>query len=168
MTKIDQAIEYLKYAIPNCEMTPEQENMLREAYDKVDEKDFQKAFHQAIRAKAMTPALYIIRQLNIFRPADPFKSGGAFAKHVESGVDWDRINAQKRAELEERRRKYNSVHGDGAYGKRLKAQAKEWHEWALSFEEKPDESNSEKEERQYTKEEKDWYDNLLKELGLKE
>ena len=127
---IENLLPYLKEQIPNCGISDSELNELRRIYPEVSFKDIKRVYYEAINKKAMQPISYMVRRLQVLKPAnDPFKLNPQ-AKYngkirVEIGTDWNAKNAEIQAKRDAQRQAYDRVHGTGAYDAKVHAKTVE-------------------------------------------
>ena len=127
---IESLLPYLREQIPGCGISDSELNELRRIYPEVSFKDIKRVYYEAINKKAMQPISYMVRRLQVLKPAnDPFKLNPQ-AKYngkirVEIGTDWDAKNAEIQAKRDAQRQAYDRVHGTGAYDAKVHAKTVE-------------------------------------------
>lgn len=127
---IESLLPYLREQIPGCGISDSELNELRRIYPEVSFKDVKRVYYEAINKKAMQPISYMVRRLQVLKPAnDPFKLNPQ-AKYngkirVEIGTDWDAKNAEIQAKRDAQRQAYDRVHGTGAYDAKVHAKTVE-------------------------------------------
>lgn len=123
---IESLLPYLKEQIPNCGISDSELNELRRIYPEASFKDIKRVYYEAINKKAMQPISYMVRRLQVLKPAnDPFRLNPQARyngkRRVEVGTDWSAKNAEIQAKKDAERQAYDRVHGAGAYDAELKA-----------------------------------------------
>ena len=127
---IESLLPYLREQIPGCGISDSELNELRRIYPEVSFKDVKRVYYEAINKKAMQPISYMVRRLQVLKPAnDPFKLNPQ-AKYngkirVEIGTDWNAKNAEIQAKRDAQRQAYDRVHGTGAYHAKVHAKTVE-------------------------------------------
>lgn len=127
---IESLLPYLREQIPGCGISDSELNELRRIYPEVSFKDVKRVYYEAINKKAMQPISYMVRRLQVLKPAnDPFKLNPQ-AKYngkirVEIGTDWNAKNAEIQAKRDAQRQAYDRVHGTGAYDAKVHAKTVE-------------------------------------------
>ncbi len=127
---IESLLPYLREQIPGCGISDSELNELRRIYPEVSFKDVKRVYYEAINKKAMQPISYMVRRLQVLKPAnDPFKLNPQ-AKYngkirVEIGTDWDAKNAEIQAKRDAQRQAYDRVHGTGAFDAKVHAKTVE-------------------------------------------
>lgn len=127
---IESLLPYLREQIPGCGISDSELNELRRIYPEVSFKDVKRVYYEAINKKAMQPISYMVRRLQVLKPAnDPFKLNPQ-AKYngkirVEIGTDWNAKNAEIQAKRDAQRQAYDRVHGVGAYDAKVHAKTVE-------------------------------------------
>ena len=123
---IESLLPYLKEQIPGCGISDSELEELRRIYPHTNVKDIKRVYYEAINKKAMQPISYMVRRLQVLKPAnDPFKLNPQ-AKYngkirVEIGTDWDAKNAEIQAKRDAQRQAYDRVHGAGAFDAKVHA-----------------------------------------------
>lgn len=117
---IENLLPYLREQIPGCGISDSELNELRRIYPEVSFKDIKRVYYEAINKKAMQPISYMVRRLQVLKPAnDPFKLNPQARYNgkirVEIGTDWGAKNAEIQAKRNAQRQAYDRVHGVGAY-----------------------------------------------------
>lgn len=127
---IESLLPYLREQIPGCGISDSELNELRRIYPEVSFKDVKRVYYEAINKKAMQPISYMVRRLQVLKPAnDPFKLNPQ-AKYngkirVEIGTDWDAKNAEIQAKRDAQRQAYDRIHGTGAFDAKVHAKTVE-------------------------------------------
>ncbi|MDB6263693.1 hypothetical protein [Lactobacillus amylovorus] len=127
---IESLLPYLGEQIPGCGISDSELNELRRIYPEVSFKDVKRVYYEAINKKAMQPISYMVRRLQVLKPAnDPFKLNPQ-AKYngkirVEIGTDWNAKNAEIQAKRDAQRQAYDRVHGTGAFDAKVHAKTVE-------------------------------------------
>ena len=127
---IESLLPYLREQIPGCGISDSELNELRRIYPEVSFKDVKRVYYEAINKKAMQPISYMVRRLQVLKPAnDPFKLNPQ-AKYngkirVEIGTDWDAKNAEIQAKRDAQRQAYDRTHGAGAFDAKVHAKTVE-------------------------------------------
>lgn len=127
---IESLLPYLREQIPGCGISDSELNELRRIYPEASFKDVKRVYYEAINKKAMQPISYMVRRLQVLKPAnDPFKLNPQ-AKYngkirVEIGTDWNAKNAEIQAKRDAQRQAYDRVHGTGAYDAKVHAKTVE-------------------------------------------
>lgn len=127
---IESLLPYLREQIPGCGISDSELNELRRIYPEVSFKDVKRVYYEAINKKAMQPISYMVRRLQVLKPAnDPFKLNPQ-AKYngkirVEIGTDWDAKNAEIQAKRDAQRQAYDRAHGTGAFDAKVHAKTVE-------------------------------------------
>lgn len=124
---IESLLPYLREQIPGCGISDSELNELRRIYPEVSFKDIKRVYYEAINKKAMQPISYMVRRLQVLKPAnDPFRLNPQARyngkRRIEIGTDWGAKNAEIQAKRDAQRQAYDRVHGAGAYD--AKAHAK--------------------------------------------
>lgn len=127
---IESLLPYLREQIPGCGISDSELNELRRIYPEVSFKDIKRVYYEAINKKAMQPISYMVRRLQVLKPAnDPFKLNPQARYNgkirVEIGTDWDAKNAEIQAKRDAQRQAYDRVHGAGAYDAKVHAKTEE-------------------------------------------
>lgn len=123
---IESLLPYLREQIPGCGISDSELNELRRIYPEVSFKDIKRVYYEAINKKTMQPISYMVRRLQVLKPAnDPFRLNPQARyngkRRVEVGTDWKAKEAQKKAQEDAERQAYDKVHGAGAYDAKQKA-----------------------------------------------
>lgn len=122
---IERLLPYLRDQIPGCGISDSELAELRKVYPLASFKDIRRVYYEAINKKAMQPISYMVRRLQVLKPAnDPFKLNPQVkynGKRVEIGTDWDAKNAEIQAKRDAQRQAYDRVHGAGAYDAKVHA-----------------------------------------------
>lgn len=127
---IESLLPYLREQIPGCGISDSELNELRRIYPEVSFKDVKRVYYEAINKKAMQPISYMVRRLQVLKPAnDPFKLNPQ-AKYngkirVEISTDWNAKNAEIQAKRDSQRQAYDRVHGTGAFDAKVHAKTVE-------------------------------------------
>ena len=127
---IGSLLPYLREQIPGCGISDSELNELRRIYPEASFKDVKRVYYEAINKKAMQPISYMVRRLQVLKPAnDPFKLNPQ-AKYngkirVEIGTDWNAKNAEIQAKRDAQRQAYDRVHGTGAFDAKVHAKTVE-------------------------------------------
>lgn len=127
---IESLLPFLREQIPGCGISDNELAELRRIYPQADFKDVKRVYYEAINKKAMQPISYMVRRLQVLKPAnDPFKLNPQ-AKYngkirVEIGTDWNAKNAEIQAKRDAQRQAYDRVHGAGAYDAKVHAKTEE-------------------------------------------
>ena len=127
---IESLLPYLKEQIPNCGISDSELNELRRIYPEVSFKDIKRVYYEAINKKAMQPISYMVRRLQVLKPAnDPFRLNPQARYNgkirVEVGTDWNAKNAEIQAKRDAQRQAYDRVHGTGAFDAKVHAKTVE-------------------------------------------
>ncbi len=127
---IESLLPYLREQIPGCGISDSELNELRRIYPEVSFKDIKRVYYEAINKKAMQPISYMVRRLQVLKPAnDPFKLNPQARYNgkirVEIGTDWSAKNAEIQAKRDAQRQAYDRVHGVGAYDAKVHAKTVE-------------------------------------------
>lgn len=127
---IESLLPFLREQIPGCGISDSELNELRRIYPEASFKDVKRVYYEAINKKAMQPISYMVRRLQVLKPAnDPFKLNPQ-AKYngkirVEIGTDWNAKNAEIQAKRDAQRQAYDRVHGTGAFDAKVHAKTVE-------------------------------------------
>lgn len=127
---IESILPYLREQIPGCGISDSELNELRRIYPEASFKDIKRVYYEAINKKAMQPISYMVRRLQVLKPAnDPFKLNPQARYNgkirVEIGTDWSAKNAEIQAKRDAQRQAYDRVHGTGAYDAKVHAKTVE-------------------------------------------
>lgn len=127
---IESLLPYLKEQIPNCGISDSELNELRRIYPEVSFKDIKRVYYEALNKKAMQPISYMVRRLQVLKPAnDPFRLNPQARYNgkirVEIGTDWKAKNAEIQAKRDAQRQAYDRVHGVGTYDAKIHAKTEE-------------------------------------------
>lgn len=129
---IERLLPYLRDQIPGCGISDSELAELRKVYPLASFKDIRRVYYEAINKKAMQPISYMVRRLQVLKPAnDPFKLNPQVkynGKRVEIGTDWDAKNAEIQAKRDAERQAYDRVHGAGAFDKKSQKENEELHQ----------------------------------------
>lgn len=123
---IESLLPYLREQIPGCGISDSELNELRRIYPEVSFKDVKRVYYEAINKKAMQPISYMVRRLQVLKPAnDPFhlnpQARYSDKRRIEIGTDWNAKQAKLDQQRESERQAYDKVHGTGAYDAKQKA-----------------------------------------------
>ena len=96
---IESLLPYLREQIPGCGINDSELNELRRIYPEVSFKDIKRVYYEAINKKTMQPISYMVRRLQVLKPAnDPFRLNPQARYNgkirVEVGTDWNAKNAE--------------------------------------------------------------------------
>lgn len=127
---IESLLPYLREQIPGCGISDSELNELRRIYPEVSFKDIKRVYYEAINKKTMQPISYMVRRLQVLKPADdPFRLNPQARYNgkirVEVGTDWNAKNAEIQAKRDAQRQAYDRVHGVGAYDAKVHAKTVE-------------------------------------------
>lgn len=127
---IESLLPYLREQIPGCGISDSELNELRRIYPEVSFKDIKRVYYEAINKKTMQPISYMVRRLQVLKPAnDPFRLNPQARyngkRRVEVGTDWNAKNAEIQAKRDAQRQAYDHVHGQGAYDAKVHAKTVE-------------------------------------------
>lgn len=127
---IESLLPYLREQIPGCGISDSELNELRRIYPEVSFKDIKRVYYEAINKKTMQPISYMVRRLQVLKPAnDPFRLNPQARYNgkirVEVGTDWNAKNAEIQAKRDAERQAYDRVHGVGAYDAKVHAKTVE-------------------------------------------
>lgn len=127
---IESLLPYLREQIPGCGISDSELNELRRIYPEASFKDIKRVYYEAINKKAMQPISYMVRRLQVLKPAnDPFRLNPQARYNgkirVEVGTDWKAKNAEIQAKRDAQRQAYDRVHGVGAYDAKVHAKTVE-------------------------------------------
>ena len=123
---IESLLPYLREQIPGCGISDSELNELRRIYPEVSFKGVKRVYYEAINKKAMQPISYMVRRLQVLKPAnDPFhlnpQARYSDKRRIEIGTDWNAKQAKLDQQRESERQAYDKVHGTGAYDAKQKA-----------------------------------------------
>lgn len=127
---IESLLPYLREQIPGCGISDSELNELRRIYPEVSFKDIKRVYYEAINKKTMQPISYMVRRLQVLKPAnDPFRLNPQARyngkRRVEVGTDWNAKNAEIQAKRDAQRQAYDRVHGTGAFDAKVHAKTVE-------------------------------------------
>lgn len=129
---IESLLPYLREQIPGCGISDSELNELRRIYPEASFKDIKRVYYEAINKKAMQPISYMVRRLQVLKPAnDPFilnPQARYSGRRVEKGTDWKAKEAKKKAQEDAERQAYDKVHGAGAYDAERAKETAKWRE----------------------------------------
>lgn len=129
---IESLLPYLREQIPGCGISDSELNELRRIYPEASFKDIKRVYYEAINKKAMQPISYMVRRLQVLKPAnDPFRlnpQARYSGRRVEKGTDWKAKEAKKKAQEDAERQAYDKVHGAGAYDAERAKETAKWRE----------------------------------------
>lgn len=129
---IESLLPYLREQIPGCGISDSELNELRRIYPEVSFKDVKRVYYEAINKKAMQPISYMVRRLQVLKPAnDPFRlnpQARYSGRRVEVGTDWKAKEAKKKAQEDAERQAYDKVYGAGAYDAERAKETAKWRE----------------------------------------
>ena len=174
---LEQLQGYLQEYIPGCNISQTETDEIRELYDSASLTDIRKIFKQAVRARALQPISYMFRQLLIIRPPKrqineattlntQLRTYTSSGKSIEHSKDWNTVYDRLESEREEQRQEYDRQHGKGAWKQKEKDELNRLHNFFAKIETESDKkAQSRKEKYCESKEDKEWLDNLMKELA---
>ena len=129
---IESLLPYLREQIPGCGISDSELNELRRIYPEASFKDIRRVYYEAINKKSMQPISYMVRRLQVLKPAnDPFHlnpQARYSGRRVEKGTDWKAKEAKKKAQEDAERQAYDKVHGAGAYDAEIAKETAKWRE----------------------------------------
>lgn len=163
--KIEDIIKYLKSQIPNCSVNQNEVDDLKNLYPKVSRKDIVIAIKRAVKQRALQPVFYVNQQLRITMP-DPFNPGISQDQGFKNGTDWDAKEEQFLESKQAEEQAYDRQHGHGVWRKKENIEKQKLHNFFVKIETESDKTaQSSKEQYHESKEDKEWLDNLMKELA---
>lgn len=163
--KIEDIVKYLKSQIPNCSVNQNEVDDLKNLYPKVSRKDIVRAIKRAVKQRALQPVFYVNQQLRITMP-DPFNPGISRDQSFKNGTDWDAKEEQFWTSKKTAEQAYDRQHGRGAWRKKENIEKQKLHNFFVKIETESDKkAQSSKEQYCESKEDKEWLDNLMKELA---
>lgn len=165
----DEFVQAVKDNFPkDAQITLTQINNLKKVWDGATREQLVEAYRYAQKYSPLTPLVTIYNQIGgdgIYRPSfnEKYHIPG---KKVENGTDWDAKEEQFWESKQAEGQSYDRQHGRGAWGKKENIEKQKLHNFFVKIETESDKkARSSKEQYYESKEDKEWLDNLMKELA---